>query len=279
MASIALLLALLAAVLHATWNFILKDSTDRLATVVAIGFVGFLIYAPWIYLVEGFPSGVGWHLAASSVVHVLYFAALVAAYNHADFSVAYPVARGAAPALVALGGFLFLGDRIGPAELGAIALIVAAIVWISWTPGKSLDGAGVRWAMLTGLAISVYTVVDAAGVRSSGKALAYSVTLAGLSAIGLVMLALRTRSLAEVVAPLRQRPAAVTVAAALNIGAYALVLFAATRAPVALVSAVRETSVVFGALAGVLLLHEPFARRRLAGAAAVAVGIVGLGLL
>ncbi|NND04666.1 MAG: EamA family transporter [Acidimicrobiia bacterium] len=279
MATIALVLALLAAVLHATWNFILKESTDRLATVVLIGIIGFFIYAPWIYLLDGFPAGVGVHLTVSSIVHVVYFASLVAAYNHTDFSIAYPVARGAAPALVAMGGFVFLGDRIGPAEVGAIALIVAAIVWISWTPGKSLDRSGVQWALLTGLAISVYTVIDAAAVRSAGSALAYSVTLAGLSAIGLAWLALRTRTVAAVVAPLRHRPVAVTVAAALNIGAYALVLFAATRAPVGLVSAVRETSVVFGALAGVLLLNEPFARRRLAGAAAVAVGIIALGLL
>ncbi|NND02909.1 MAG: EamA family transporter [Acidimicrobiia bacterium] len=279
MATIALVLALLAAVLHATWNFIVKESTDRLATVVVIGFVGFLIYAPWVYVVEGFPVGVGLPLAASSIVHVLYFASLVAAYNHTDFSIAYPVARGAAPALVAVGGFVFLGDRLGAAEIGAIAVIVAAIVWISWTPGKTLDRTGIRWALLTGLAISIYTVVDAAAVRSSGKALAYSVTLAGLSAIGLAWLALRTRSVSDVVAPLRHRPFAVTAAAALNIGAYAIVLFAATRAPVALVSAVRETSVVFGALAGVVLLKEPFARRRLVGAAAVAIGIVALGVL
>lgn len=278
MATIALSLALLAALLHATWNLILKESSDRMATVVAIGVVGFLIYAPWVYLVEGFPAGVGWHLASSSAVHVLYLAALAAAYNHADFSVAYPVARGSAPALVAVGGWLFLGDRLGWAEIGAIAVIVGAIVWISWTPGHSPNGPGLRWALLTGLAISAYTVIDAAGVRSSGKALAYSVTLAGVSGLVLAWLALRTRTVTDVIAPLRQRPVAVTVAAALNIGAYALVLFAATRAPVALVSAVRETSVVFGALAGVLLLAEPFGRRRLVGAAAVAAGIISLGL-
>lgn len=279
MATIALVLALLAAVLHATWNFILKESADRLATVVVITIVGFLIYAPWVYLVEGFPSSVGWHLASSSIVHVLYFAALVAAYNLTDFSVAYPVARGAAPALVAAGGWVFLGDRLGATEIGAILLIAVAIVWISWTPQRSIDSTGVRWALLTGLTISVYTVVDAAAVRHSGMALAYSVSLAGFSGLGLAWLALRTRDLSGVLAPLRQRPLAVTTAAALNIGAYALVLFAATRAPVALVSAVRETSVVFGALAGVLLLKEPFGRRRLAGAAAVAVGIISLGLL
>ncbi len=279
MATIALALALLAALLHATWNFILKESADRLATVVAIAFLGFVLYAPWIYVIEGFPASVGWHLTLSSVVHVLYFAALAAAYGHTDFSVAYPVARGAAPALVAVGGWIFLGDRLGADQIGAIALIVAAIVWISWSPRRSIDRTGVRWALLTGVAISVYTVIDAAAVRSSGGALSYSVSLAGISGLGLAWLALRNRDLAGLLAPVRQRPVAVTVAAALNIGAYALVLFAATRAPVALVSAVRETSVVFGALAGVLLLNEPFGRRRLAGAAAVAVGIISLGLI
>ena len=94
-----------------------------------------------------------------------------------------------------------------------------------------------------------------------------------------MLLTLRTRRISELTKPLRQRPLAVTTAAALNIGAYALVLFAATRAPVALVSAVRETSVVFGTLAGVVLLHEPFGRRRLVGAVVVAAGVISLGLL
>jgi drug/metabolite transporter (DMT)-like permease len=280
MATMALVLTLLAAVMHATWNFILKDSEDRLATVVGIALVGGLLYAPWIYWAEGLPTQVVEHLATSSLVHVAYFASLVIAYDRSDFSVAYPVARGIAPALVAVGGWVFLADSIGRVEAVGVAVIVAAILWIAWTPGSrtALRGSGVGWAAFTGLTIAVYTVIDAAAVRQAGKALAYSVSLALLSGAGLALLALRTRSAAEVLAPVRERPGAVGIAAALNIGAYALVLFAATRAPVALVSAVRETSVIFGAIAGLVFLGEPFGRRRLLGAAGVAVGVIVLGL-
>lgn len=281
MAILALVLALLAAVMHATWNFILKDSGDRLATVVSMSLGGAIVYAPWIYAVQGLPSGVVQPLAVSTVVHVLYSLALVAAYARTDFSVAYPIARGVAPALVALGGWIFLDDVLGWTAIGAVALIVAAIVAISWTPrsSRSLHAAGIRWALLTGLAISIYTIVDTAAVRESGAALSYTVTLIASSGGLLALVAMRTRNVRTMLAPLVDRPLAVGLAAVLNIGAYALVLFAATRAPVALVSAVRETSVVLGALAGVVLLGEPFGRRRLAGAAAVAVGIIGLGLL
>lgn len=281
MATVALLLALLAAIMHATWNLILKDSDDRMATVVSMSVVGVVVFAPWIYAVQGFPAGVGGHLIASSIVHTLYFSALVAAYTRSDFSVAYPVARGVAPALVAVGGWLFLGDELGTAAMGAVALIAGAILWISWTPGARLTGpgSGLRWALLTGLAISAYTIIDASGVRNGGAALSYVVTLTAGAGVLLTMFALRSRDLRAVLAPLAQRPLAVGMAAVLNIGAYALVLFAATLAPVALVAAVRETSVIFGALAGVLLLNEPFGRRRLVGAAAVAAGVIGLGLL
>ena len=138
---------------------------------------------------------------------------------------------------------------------------------------------GYHWAVLTGIAIALYTVNDAAAVRESGRALSYAVTVIGASALLLVPYAIRRRGAAALIAAARKRPIALTGAAVLSIGAYALVLFAATRAPVGLVAAVRESSVVIGALAGVVVFKEPFGRRRLTGAAAVAVGIAVLGLV
>lgn len=276
MATIALAAALLSAVLHATWNFFLKERGDRLVAAVVMLVLGTAIYLPWIYLVEGLPMGVWDHVMASAIVHSVYMAALVAAYDRVDFSVAYPMARGVAPALVAVGGWMFLGDSIGLVAIGAIGVIVGALIWLGWNPGAM---AGLHWALLTGLMIAIYTVNDAAAVRESGRALSYTVTITGSSAVLLLPYALWRRGSYEVLQTFRSRPLALFGAAVLNIGAYALVLLAATRAPVGLVAAVRESSVVLGALAGVFLLQEPFAKRRLTAAAVVAAGIAALGLL
>lgn len=286
MATIALAVALLSAVMHATWNFFLKDSEDRLATAALMVISGAVIYLPWVYAAQGPPVEVWNHIAFGAVVHASYNVALVTAYDRLDFSVAYPMARGIAPALVAVGGWLFLGDDLGLAATFALGLVVVALIWLAWSPGAMSDirrnGAresGYHWALLTGMAIAVYTVNDAAAVRESGRALSYAVTVTAANALLLVPYALRRRGGAALITAARSRPIALIGAAALNIGAYALVLFAATRAPVGLVAAVRESSVVIGALAGVFILKEPFGRRRLTGAAAVALGIVVLGVV
>jgi drug/metabolite transporter (DMT)-like permease len=286
MATIALAVALLSAVMHATWNFFLKDSEDRLATAALMITCGAVIYLPWVYAIEGPPVGVWRYLAVSGVIHASYNVALVTAYDRLDFSVAYPMARGIAPALVALGGWLFLGDSLGWAATLALGLVVAALMWLAWAPRASsmalratADRTGHYWALLTGMTIALYTVNDAAAVRESGRALSYTVTMMAANAVLLVPYTIRRRGVAALLATARSRPVALVGAAALNVGAYALVLFAATRAPVGLVAAVRETSVVIGALAGVVLLKEPFGRRRLTGAVAVAVGIAVLGIV
>lgn len=276
MATLALALALLSAVLHATWNFFLKGSGDRLATAVVLVAVGVAIYLPWIYVVQGLPGGVWDHVVLSAAVQAMYFVALVAAYDRVDFSVAYPMARGIAPALVALGGWMFLGDLIAPAAVVAIAVIVLALVWLGWSPGAMT---GLHWVVLTGLMIAIYTVNDTAAVRQSGQALAYAVTMTATTLLFLAPYALWRRGYSRILGTFRARPIALIGAGALNIGAYSLVLFAATLAPVGLVAAVRETSVIFGTLAGVLILKEPFARRRLTGAAVVAAGVIALGVL
>lgn len=276
MSTVALALALLAAVMHATWNLFLKDSTDRVSVVALMGVIGTVIYLPWVYAVEGLPSGVWDHVGASSLIHAAYLLALITAYRHVDFSVAYPVARGIAPALVTIGALVFLGDDITRGETMAITVIVAALVWIAWSPGAY---SGLQWAVLTGLLIAAYTLVDAAAVRESGKALAYTVTITAVSSLILAPVAVMQRGREGLMAAARARPLALVVAAALNIGAYALVLVAATRAPVGLVSAVRESSVVIGAIAGVIWFSEPFGRRRVVGAVAVAGGVVALGLV
>lgn len=276
MATIALAVALLSAALHATWNFFLKGSGDRLATAVVMVILGSLMYLPWIYAVEGLPVGVWDHVAASAAIHSVYFIALVSAYDRVDFSVAYPMARGVAPALVAFGGWLFLGDQIAAPAIVAIGVIVVALVWLGWNPGAM---SGLPWALLTGLMIAMYTVNDAAAVRESGKALSYTVTITAASLVLLLPFMAWRRGGDTIVQTIRARPIALFGAAALNIGAYALVLWAATRAPVGLVAAVRESSVVIGALAGVYILKEPHARRRLTGAAIVGAGIIVLGVI
>lgn len=276
MPTLPLLLALTAAVMHAAWNLFLKDSEDRISVVTLLGLIGGLLYLPWVLAVEGLPTGVWDHVLASAAIHATYYLFLAIAYSRIDFSVAYPVARGVAPLLVALGGWVFLGDHVGAGEWVAIAVIAAALIGLAWT---SDVWDGLPWAVGTGVAIAIYTIIDAAAARETGEALTYTVTLTALSSLFLLPVALRHRGLSGLVAAARTRPVALGGAALLNIGAYALVLIAATRAPVGMVAAVRESSVVIGAVAGVVLLSEPFGRRRVVGAAAVAAGVVLLGLM
>ena len=158
MATIALAVALLSAVMHAPWNFFLKDSEDRLATAALMVISGVVIYLPCVYVTQGPPVGVWGHVAFAGVVHAAYNVALVTAYDQLDFSVAYPMARGIAPALVAIGGWLFLGDDLGLAAMLALGLVVAALIWLAWSPGAmaevrriGLRASGYHWALLTGM--------------------------------------------------------------------------------------------------------------------------------
>jgi drug/metabolite transporter (DMT)-like permease len=265
---------LLSAVLHASWNVLIKGSPDRLLDTAALALVASLLCAatlPFLPLPapESRPL-----LALSIVIHVFYFLALVETYRWADLSSAYPMMRGGAPALVAL-VLTALGEPPSwPLALG-VALVSGGIMlpaWVGIARGTVLVR-GVAMALAMSVIIALYTLVDAEGARRSGNALAYNQWLFFFDAFGILGIAAWRRR-GRVLAHLRRRWPQALTGALLTVGSYGIVIWAMTRAPVAAVAALRETSVVFAALMGTLLLKEPLGAWRIGGALAVAAGTV-----
>ncbi len=262
-------LVLGAALLHASWNLLVKASNDRLVAGWAQVFFGALVFLPFL-LAVGVPWSAWPYFAVSGIVHVAYSLSLVTAYERADLSVVYPIARGAAPLFITLVAFLFLDDRPGTVGLGAIVLLTAGVLMV----GLRKVGNGSWWALLTAVFIATYTSIDGAAVRSLGESFAYTITVFVMGTILFTPIVLRARGWPGLGAAVRAERWRYVFAGIASAGAYGLVLIAARSAPLGLVAAVRETSVVFGALGGWLILKEPLGTRRLRAAALIAGGLV-----
>lgn len=263
-------LAIGSAVLHAGWNLFVKGHTDRLVAAWGTLAATSVLAIPVVVLV-GTPHDRVWpYLATSVALHVAYTLALVRAYQDAPLSVAYPIARGLAPLLTAVGGGVFLSDGLtGPGYAGA-AVATGGLLWIGLSARSDYD---LRAAVGTGAIITAYTLVDTAGVRAGGGALEYVTTMLALTAAVVTVPVLLRRPAATLVATLRTDWARLTGSGLATVAAYAMVLAAVQRAPVGYVATLRETSIVFGALGGWLLLGEGLGRRRLMGSAAIVAGV------
>jgi drug/metabolite transporter (DMT)-like permease len=272
---LAAALAFGSAFLHAGWNLFVKSSDDRLIANWGT-LMGAALVAPIALAIGGVPDAVTLpYLATSVVLHLGYSLALVRAYQTSDFSVAYPIARGMAPLLVAVGGVLFLGDSLGLLGLLGAAVATVGLVAIGLSAGRSHN---VRWAVVTGSFIVSYTLVDAAGVRSGGNSLGYvSVLLLASWATFTAVVLLRRRP-GELTAAFKADPLRMTAAGAMSVGAYVMVLAAVQMAPVGYVATLRETSVVLGVLGGWFLLKESFGPRRAGAALAIVAGVALLAL-
>lgn len=261
--------------LHATWNLLLKTapSADRDLASWGLFLVGGTFALP-VVVVLGGPglAAVPW-LAVSGMLHVGYVTFLVAAYDHGDFSLAYPLARGGGALVAAVGGYAFLGDHLPWPAWVAIAVVVVALVSLVG-PSVSLDT--VRDALLTGTAIGAYTLVDAHGSRLSADSVAYGLASTSTAAAGIsVAFLVRGRGPALRAAWPEHR-LRWSVAGTCTAAAYALVVVAVRHAPVGYVAMLRESSVVLGALVGWRILHEPLGGRRLVSSCAILAGLLGL---
>jgi drug/metabolite transporter (DMT)-like permease len=273
------LAVLAAALLHAGWNALLKsapggDALLDMATVVAASSLCGAAVAPLV----GMPDPAAWKFAAlSTALHFGYYVALSQAYRTGDLSFAYPLMRGTAPLLVTGLGVAFLGEW--PTAQGAvgIVLISAGIVSIALLRRGRHPRAATSWALANAAIIALYTLTDGAGARASGNPASYVVWLTMLEGIPFLGWILHRRGLASL-AYLRRGWRRGLVGGAASLAAYGIVLWAMTRAPVAVVAALRETSVLFAALIGAYWLKEGFNLARLAGAASVVLGIAALKL-
>jgi drug/metabolite transporter (DMT)-like permease len=260
----ALLLALAAAFLHAGWNVLLRGSTDVAARTIAVLVVSVVLFAPaaaatWRVQAAAIP-----YVAASAALEAVYFVLLTAAYRRRELSVVYPVARGSAPALVLAGTAVVLGRAVSGAQVAGVLLVAAGVVLVRGLRSGA-DGIGVGLAI--GALIAGYTLVDKEGLHHAAPIPYLELVLAP---IALVAIAVRPRALRE------QASLATLGAGAGSFGAYLLFLFALRLTAAPGVAAVRETSVVIGAILAALFLKERVTWTRLLGAAIVAAGVAVL---
>lgn len=269
----ATVLALVAALLHATWNLLIKTADDRDLAAWGQFVFGGVALAP-VFVFTGFPElGSVPYLAVSAVVHVFYVRALVAAYHHGDFSLAYPLARGGGALTAAVLGVVALGDGLGIAGWFALLVVTIGLASLIRPGAPRLE---VVYALLTAVLIGTYTVIDAAGARHTSDGFTYGVALTGMSAAALSVVGVaRGRARAFMVSVRRNWPRHLLSGICLAT-AYSLVLVAVRFAPVGYVATLRESSVVLGAALGWALLKERLGGRRLVSAAVVTLGLVGL---
>ena len=263
-----------AALLHATWNVLVKSGADKeLETIniaVGSGLVA-LIAAP--FLPAPAPASWPW-VAGSAVVHILYFIFLAGAYRWGELSYTYPVMRGGGPMIVALVGAAALGEVLPLYATLGIVLICAGI--FGFAAGRH-DRRATAFALGNAVVIAAYTLIDGQGARLSAAPLSY--TLWFFAANGVVILAYgwlrRGRAVATYFRATWKRA---IVGGGCAVAAYGIALWAMTRAPIAIVAVLRETSVIFAAVIASFVLHEKFTRRRLAATGAVVLGLVALKL-
>ncbi len=268
-------LVLLAALLHATWNLIVKRGDDRLLAITLMSLFSGLIALALLPSVAP-PAAAAWpYLMVSVVVHVVYKLFLARGYHHGDLGQVYPIARGSAPLIVALLAYVFVGEALENVQLLAVVLIAAGIIGLALRNGAPTRREA--WALVfaagTAVSIAAYTVLDGIGARLSGAAISFALHLFVIEAIatGAVVLALRGGALVDYA---RRQWKLGLVSGIISSSAYVIVVWALTRADMALVSALRETGVIFAALLGTVFLRETMGAWRIACAAVVAAGLV-----
>jgi drug/metabolite transporter (DMT)-like permease len=266
------LAVLAAAITHATWNAIAHGIRDQTLAFGLIGAGGIIVAIPLVIVVAA-PRAASWpYLLGSVAIHVFYNLLLMRCYRYGEFGQVYPLARGVSPLVVTILAAVFVGEHLALPQLAGVAVVsggLAALVFAGRRPGR----AALLAAIGTGLTIAAYTTVDGVGVRLSASPVGYIGWLMLLQSLCVPAFALVRRR--DVLA--KQPPRILLtglLAGALSVLAYGLVLWAQTRGALAPIAALRETSVIFGAIIGTLVFREPFGRARIAATVLVAAGIL-----
>lgn len=270
------LAVLVAALCHAAWNAGLKLDIDPVLAITLTAVAAGVVALPMLPLV-GLPGWASWpYLAASLALHLVYWIVLAEAYRTGDLGQVYPIARGSAPLMTTVGSTLLLAEAPGPRGTLGVVLLTAGVVLLSFKGGRPLsafDRRAVGFALVTAATIAAYTLVDGQGARISGNPHGYAVLFFVLDgAMMIVYGALRHGRV--LVAPAASNLMLVLGGGALSVAAYWIALWAMSRAPIALVAATRESSVLFAAAIGVVLLKEPVLAPRIVAALLVVAGLV-----
>ena len=268
---------LLAAAMHASWNILIKCFGQRIPYASQWMAIYCGIIAVCILPFLNPPQLASWpYLFASALLQAAYFFLLAQAYKHGDFSVAYPLMRGTAPMLVLLCGWLFLKEAIEVHKLIGIIMICAGV--LALMPQKMGLGKSQGYALLNAVVIASYTLVDGIGVRLSHSPVAY--VMATFVITGLIMaITCFSRERGRLFAHMGAKEhALVATGGALSLASYGLALWAMLYMPVAVVSALRETSIAFGIVLAVWILKERMSAKKLCSVALIVLGVLSIRL-
>lgn len=267
-------LVLFAALLHASWNALLKGGGDGFWTMTVMGLATSLACAVMVPFLP-VPSPASWpYIAASALLHVGYNGFLVRAYRNGDFGSAYPIARGSSPLLVTLGAAITVGEWPVLSGIVGILLVSGGIISLAF-PERRLPETGILYALGTGMFIAAYSVVDGMGGRLSGNAVAYTIWMClawGATALPIYLLRRRSSAIWRG----SRKTGLAALGGVISLAAYGIVIFAMTRAPMGSVSALRETSVLFAVLLGWMFFGETLTARRIVSALVIALGALCL---
>lgn len=269
---------LVGALLHASWNALIKSSSDKSLDTALLQVLGSAIGVP-LALVAGWPVPACWpYLALSTAIHLGYYTALSRAYHHGELGVAYPLMRGTAPLLVALATATAVGEALSPWAWTGVIGVCAGVLALGLSRHALASRRSVAFALANAVVIATYTITDALGARASGNALQYVAALYVIHGWPFALVVIARRGPAAFAGYARARWPLAALGALASLASYGIALWAMTRAPVAMVAALRETSVLFAALLGTWLLKEAFTLQRAAGTALILGGVMALRL-
>jgi len=264
------------AIAHAVWNALVKSAGDRTLTMVAIRVAGLALGLMALPFVD-WPSSESWKwLGLTAAVQFGYYALLIRSYAAGDMSVVYPLARGLAPVLTTIGAFLAIGETLSTGQIVAVVLISLGIMALSFGAGASRHAVG--FALATGVAVATYSFFAGLGVRTAGTVLGFQACLEIVTGLGMVGYTLLARR-ADLLGYARRHGAVGLLAGAVSVLGFLAYLVAARSLPLGPVTALRETSVIFSAVLGTIVLREGFGLRRIGAAVLVMSGIMLLAIL
>lgn len=289
MTTFAIILVLLSALAHAVWNFLTKRATNQEAFIwwvlVAISLL-LLPLAVFLYWREPIVYPGWWFVLATSFLHFLYFFFLGRGYTRADLSLVYPISRGLGPALVPILGALILKENVTPPAIAGIIAVILGIYTVYWwgqlrqvlrDPFRLVRDAGGRYALLTGLTIASYSVLDKVGVSYVNPFL-YMYLLAAGSALFFAPYVLRMHSTKTAIAEGQKHLRSIIAAGLLMFGGYGSILLALQFTRVSYVFPARSVGIVMGVILGAIVLREPFGKGRIIGSGLIVLGLVLIAL-
>ena len=279
----ALALLLVAALLHTAWNIFIKRAQEKLVFTWWALLVGTLCFSPFLLQVDAFPPSIWPYVLSSALMEAIYILVLIKAYQYGDFSLVYPTARGAAPALLVIWAALFLGERPDFVGILGIGLLICGLVvvggttWWQQRKTSSIAGTALGLALTTACCISIYSVIDGAAVRRVPP-LPYTVLVIGLAAVLITPLIFARYGKKVIFVEMRASWWRILIAGVLSLLTYMLVLLAYSFSSVSYGGAIREVSVVFAAFIGWRWLGESFGHTRLLGSLLIFAGILTIAL-